>query len=136
MTEKQKNIIDKLKDYAPLMTFFSIITLGVSGIFWLGSFTKEFKILKEQVLTPLEKEKLLEHESKSDDLRAHLALMEYNEMTQEFLETKDSLFNILIKNDSLSKLNYTTIYQIKQSQEKFFREVKQVMRSLEKPIEQ
>lgn len=129
---KANILVERLKDYAPLMSFFAILTFGASGIFWLGSFTKEIKQIKEQSLSPLEKERLLEHERISDDVKAYQALEKYNKVTMDFLDTKDSLYDIIIKNDSLSKLNYTTQYQMKQAQNKFFIEVKQMMKSLEK----
>lgn len=116
----QKKTVDKAVKYAPLMSFFSILALGGSFAFYLGSFKNEYDQSK---LTPLEKQSLLEHLEQSDDVKAYKALDQYNEATKAFMAKSDTLTKNIQKTDSLARLNFTTIYQMKEGQAKFFAEV-------------
>lgn len=120
MTEVQKKTVDRAVKYAPLMSFFSITVFGVSGAFYLGSFMSNYK---QTSLTPLEKETILDHVAKSDDVKAYKALDEYNEATEAFMAKSDTLAKNIQQTDSLARLNFTTIYQIKEGQAKFFSEI-------------
>lgn len=123
MTQKQKDILQRARENAPLMSFFSIVSLGISAAFFAGSFLKEFRDLKEGSLTPLEVQEVRKHMKESDDVEAYKALKEYNVATKAFNDKADTLANSVRKADSLARLNYTTIYQMKEGQSKFFADV-------------
>jgi len=105
------------------MSFFTILTLGISGSFWLGSFMNEFKEFKESSLTPLEVEKVLYHEKNSDDVKAYIALVENTEASKKVLSMADSLKKDISRLDTVTTRNATTIYQMKQGQAEFFAQV-------------
>lgn len=120
MTEVQKKTVDRAVKYAPLMSFFSIISFGVYAAYYLGSFINNYN---QTSLTPLEKETILDHVAKSDDVKAYQALDEYNKATKEFMAKSDTLTKNIHQTDSLARLNFTTIYQMKEGQAKFFAEM-------------
>ena len=109
------------------MSFFTVLSFGVGGTYWLGSFMESYK---DSSLTPLERERILDHVEQSDDVEAYKALKEYNIATKAFNDKSDTLANSVRKADSLARLNYTTIYQMKEGQSKFFAdELRELKRS-------
>lgn len=109
------------------MSFFAIITFGLGGAYTIGAFIKSYE---DSSLTPLQRERILDHMEESDDVEAYKALKEYNLATKAFLAKSDTLAKSVKKADSLARLNYTTIYQMKEGQSKFFADViKELKRS-------
>lgn len=119
MSDSEKSLLDKIKEWLPLLSLLGIITLGAGLIYKEG---KKEQFLQDRILEPEVKVKITDHVDKGPTAKQEHRAMLLDSLNKisaiKSRAYRDSVFGEIIKNqkkaDSIDLLNADQMYQIKQ----------------------